>query len=57
MYGIIPDGYLKSLGPENLIGNLLMGNISSLKEQMSTGKSGSFFYYTADSLYMLKTIS
>jgi 1-phosphatidylinositol-4-phosphate 5-kinase len=34
-----------------------MGNITSLKEQCSTGKSGSFFYYTADSKYMLKTIS
>jgi len=32
MYGITPDQYLKSLGLENLIGNLLMGNISSLKE-------------------------
>lgn len=57
MYGITPDQYLKSIGPENLIGNLLMGNISSLKEQCSTGKSGSFFYYTADMNFMLKTIS
>ena len=32
MYGITPEAYLKSIGPENLIGNLLMGNISSLKE-------------------------
>ena len=32
LYGISPDAYLKSIGPENLIGNLLMGNISSLKE-------------------------
>jgi 1-phosphatidylinositol-4-phosphate 5-kinase len=32
MYGIDSEDYLKSLGPENLIGNLLMGNISSLKE-------------------------
>ena len=57
MYGVSPDSYLKSIGPENLVGNLFMGNIASLKEQCSTGKSGSFFYYTADSLYMLKTIS
>ena len=57
LYGITPDAYLKSIGPENLIGNLLMGNIASLKEQCSTGKSGSFFYYTADSNFMLKTIS
>lgn len=57
MYHISPDAYLKSIGPENLIGSLLMGNISSLKEQCSTGKSGSFFYYTADNRFMLKTIS
>ena len=57
MYGITPDAYLRSIGPENLLGSLFMGNIASLKEQCSTGKSGSFFYYTADSLYMLKTIS
>jgi 1-phosphatidylinositol-4-phosphate 5-kinase len=36
---------------------MVMGNIMSLKEQCSTGKSGSFFYYTSDSKYMLKTIS
>ena len=35
---------------------MLMGNITTLQEQCSTGKSGSFFYYTADSKYMLKTI-
>jgi 1-phosphatidylinositol-4-phosphate 5-kinase len=57
MFGISPDEYLKSIGPENLIGNLLMGNISSLQEQSSTGKSGSFFYYTSDQNFMLKTIS
>jgi 1-phosphatidylinositol-4-phosphate 5-kinase len=57
MYGIQSDAYLKSIGPENLLGGLFMGNIASLKEQCSTGKSGSFFYYTSDSLYMLKTIS
>jgi 1-phosphatidylinositol-4-phosphate 5-kinase len=57
MYGISTDSYLKSIGPENLLGSLFMGNIASLKEQCSTGKSGSFFYYTSDSLYMLKTIS
>jgi hypothetical protein len=32
MYGITPDSYLKSIGPENLIGSLFMGNIASLKE-------------------------
>lgn len=57
MFGISADDYLRSIGFENLIGNLLLGNISSLQEQSSTGKSGSFFYYTADQNFMLKTIS
>lgn len=56
MYGITPNAYLKSIGPENLIGSIMMGNITSLKEQFSTGKSGSFFYYTSDARNMLKTI-
>ena len=57
LFGITSEEYLKSIGPENLIGSMVMGNIMSLKEQCSTGKSGSFFYYTSDSKYMLKTIS
>jgi len=56
MYGITSNAYLKSIGPENLIGSLVMGNITTLKAHFSTGKSGSFFYYTPDSKYMLKTI-
>jgi hypothetical protein len=32
MYNISIDTYLKSVGPENVLGNLLMGNIASLKE-------------------------
>jgi len=56
MYGISANEYLKSIGPENLIGSIMMGNTTSLKEQCSAGKSGSFFYYTADARYMLKTI-
>ena len=32
MYGISSEMYMKLVGPENLIGSLCMGNISSLKE-------------------------
>ena len=56
-YGIKPSDYLKSIGPEKLFGSLNMGEITSLKSQCSAGKSGSLFYYTADGLFMLKTIS
>jgi len=31
-------------------------NFKTLKELCSSGKSGSFFYYTSDSNFMLKTI-
>lgn len=34
-----------------------MGNLSSLSELSSQGKSGSFFYFTADNKFMIKTIS
>jgi len=56
-YGISSDSYLQSIGPENLFGSLNMGKIKSLSSQSSTGKSGSFFYYSSDGRYMLKTCS
>lgn len=49
--------YVHSVGPENLLGNLILGKLSSLSELSSSGKSGSFFYFTDDSKYMIKTIS
>jgi len=36
--------------------SLMMGEVSSMTSLTSQGKSGSFFYYTADGKYMLKTI-
>ena len=32
MYGIMPNDYLKSIGPENIIGSMIMGDISTVKE-------------------------
>lgn len=40
-----------------MIGNLLTGTNKSLSEVTSTGKSGSFFYYSPDGKYTVKTIS
>ena len=57
MYGIDNDDYLASIGPETLLSSLLKGDLSSLKELTSSGKSGSFFYYSADARFTLKTIS
>ena len=57
IYGISNEDYLKSLGPENFLGNLIITKNKSLKELCSSGKSGSFFYFSYDSKYLLKTIS
>ena len=46
--------FLKSIGLESLIGNLLMGNLSSLTDQTSEGKNGSFIYYTEDARMIVK---
>ena len=53
-YDITNDQYLRSVGPETLIGNLLMGNLCNLSEQCSSGKSGSFFYYSHDCILKKK---
>lgn len=44
--GIDTEFYLRSVGPEQLLGNIILGNLSSLAELSSEGKSGAFFYYT-----------
>merc|ERR1719277_25587 len=56
-FGIQHDDYLRSVGPEQLLGNMVLGNLSSLAELSSEGKSGAFFHYTADGNYMLKTVA
>ena len=39
------------------MGNLILTKIRSLREMTSAGKSGSFFYYSYDNKFVLKTIS
>ena len=56
LYGISNDDYLKSLGPENFLCNLIITKNKSLKEICSSGKSGSFFYFSYDGKYLMKTI-
>lgn len=46
MYSIENDDYLSSIGPESLLSSILKGDLSTLSELTSTGKSGSFFYYS-----------
>merc|ERR1712139_515436 len=56
-FGVRHDEYLRSVGPEQLLGNMVLGNLSSLAELSSEGKSGAFFYYTADGRFMMKTVT
>ena len=64
MEGISPEQYLASIGPERLVTGLLTGDVTSLAELCSPGKSGSFLYFTYDGTvdlkagnFIMKTIS
>ena len=63
MDGITPESYLASIGPERLVTGLLAGDVTSLAELCSPGKSGSFLYFTYDGSirlqgnFIMKTIS
>lgn len=46
MHLIDSESYLGSIGPENLLTSILKGDLSTLSELTSSGKSGSFFYYS-----------
>ena len=45
-----------SLGPEKVLGNILLGNLCSLGEVATSARSGSFFLRSADGAYMVKTL-
>ena len=50
------DEYLCSIGVDRFVSDLIQGKVSTLSELISSGKSGCFFYYSADGKYTLKTI-
>ena len=54
--GIPTEEYLLSTGITQFIGNILLGNNTSYTASTSAGKSGSLFFTTADSRYLIKTI-
>ena len=56
LFGISDRDYMLSLGPEQILGELLLGTMGSLAELFSEGKSGSFFYFSNDGRYLIKTI-
>lgn len=57
LFSIDNEEYIGSIGPNRLMASLMMGEVSSMTSLTSQGKSGSFFYYTSDGKYMLKTVS
>jgi hypothetical protein len=56
LFGVSEEDYTLALGPEQILGHLLVGTLASLSEHFSEGKSGAFFYFSSDGLYLLKTI-
>ncbi|CAG9333428.1 unnamed protein product [Blepharisma stoltei] len=56
-YGISANQYIKSLGVDMIMSSLLQSEFSSLVGLMSSGKSGSFFYYSDDGKYVVKTMT
>ena len=56
LFGISDRDYMLSLGPEQILGELLLGTMGSLAELFSEGKSKAFFYFSNDGRYLIKTI-
>jgi 1-phosphatidylinositol-4-phosphate 5-kinase len=56
-FGITAEEYINSLGVEKIVNSLMANEFSSLAGQCSSGKSGSFFFYSDDGRFMLKTIT
>jgi hypothetical protein len=57
MRGITDESYLLSLGPVQLLGSLVLGEVTSFSVKRSDGKSGSNFFSTHDGRFMIKNIS
>ena len=56
LYHISNADFMNSIGSDSLISNLVRGELAAFRELFSTGKSGSFFYYSIDGKYVLKTL-
>ncbi|ORM40840.1 26S proteasome non-ATPase regulatory subunit 14 -like protein [Babesia sp. Xinjiang] len=57
MMNLSEEEYIHSVGPEHLVGNMVLGNLSTLSELLSEGKSGALFYFTANGKLVLKTVT
>jgi len=55
-FNISTTEYLASIGTEYFLGNLLLGNLRTLRTMTSTGRSGSIFFVSSDNRFYIKTI-
>ena len=56
MFGVDDESFLNSIGSESLLTSLIKGELKTFSQLTSSGKSGSFFFYSVDGKYVLKTI-
>nr|PVC50153.1 1-phosphatidylinositol-4-phosphate 5-kinase [Theileria orientalis] len=55
--GISEKDYTDSVSPEQIVGSMVLGNLSTMSELVSEGKSGALFYYTINGKLILKTVT
>jgi hypothetical protein len=55
--GISNQDYIEALGPNNIYNYIWTNDFKSFTQLVSSGKSGSLFYYSMDGKFMLKTIA
>ncbi len=56
LIGIEREDYQRSVGPEGILGNLLLGYLNSMTALGAQGGSGALFYLTPDMRFFVKTI-
>ena len=54
--GFDKDSFISSISPQEFITELMISSQTIFEELISTGKSGSLFYYTRDGQFIVKTI-
>lgn len=57
LYSISKDSYVSSISPQEFITEMMISSTTIIEQLVSTGKSGSMFYYTKDGKFIIKTIS
>jgi len=55
-FSLSHDHFMYCLGSEITLGNILLGRLVTLEEVVSTGRSGSFFFRSADGKYLIKSL-